>query len=242
VRSEKHFEAKVCPLGDTALLVALSETLNSDANERARRLAREVRTRGLGWVTDVVPALVTVAIHFAAPTAAEAVERRAALERLVREMAELPRSEGAEPGTRTVEIPVCYEAPFAPDLDDVARRTGLAPADVVRLHAATPHRVLMIGFAPGHPYLGGLDPRLALPRRANPRVRVEPGSVAIANAQTSIYSFATPGGWNLIGRTPLTLFDPARERASLLAPGDTVAFVPIPRAAFEELAAQPVSG
>jgi len=243
VRSEKRFEPKVLPLGDTALLVVLAETLDPDANALARRVALEVKARRLGWVTDVIPALVTVAVHFAARTAAEAAERRTALERLVREVAKMSRpTEGVESGTRTVEIPVCYEAPFAPDLDDVARRTGLAPADVVRLHAASPHRVLMIGFAPGHPYLGGLDPSLAVPRRASPRVRVEPGSVAIANAQTSIYSFATPGGWNLIGRTPLALFDPTRERASLLAPGDTVAFVPIPRAAFEELAAQPVSG
>ena len=242
MRSGNRFEPKVLPLGDGALLVALAETLDPDANALARRVALEVRARRLDWVTDVVPALVTVAVYFAAATAAEAAERRAALERLVWEVAKLRPSEGAEPGTRTVEIPVCYEAPFAPDLDDVARRTGLSPADVVRLHAAAPHRVLMIGFAPGHPYLGGLDSRLAVPRRASPRVRVEPGSVAIANAQTSIYSFATPGGWNLIGRTPLTLFDPARERASLLAPGDTVVFVPISRAGFEELAARPVPG
>ena len=242
VRSEKRFEPKVLPLGDTALLVVLAETLDPDANALARRVALEVRARRLGWVTDVIPALVTVAVHFAARTAAEAAQRRAALEQFVREVAKLPPGDNVEPGTRTVEIPVCYEAPFAPDLDDVARRTGLAPTDVVRLHAAGAYHVLMIGFAPGHPYLGGLDPRLAVPRRASPRVRVEPGSVAIANEQTSIYSFATPGGWNLIGRTPLALFDPTRERASLLAPGDTVAFVPIPRAAFEELAAQPVSG
>ena len=120
----------------------------------------------------------------------------------------------------------------------MARQTGLAPARVVELHVAAPHRVLMIGFAPGHPYIGGLDPQLAVPRRATPRLRVEAGSVAIANAQTSIYPFATPGGWNVIGRTPLALFDPERDPASLLEPGDAVAFVPIGRAEFERLARQ----
>jgi KipI family sensor histidine kinase inhibitor len=142
----------------------------------------------------------------------------------------------ADVSLRTVEVPVCYELAFAPDLEEVARRTGLDPAQVVELHATTPHRVLMIGFAPGHPYIGGLDPRLAVPRRASPRQRVEAGSVAIANAQTSIYPFATPGGWNVIGRTPLALFDPMREPASLLEPGDAVAFVPISRARFEVIA------
>ena len=142
----------------------------------------------------------------------------------------------ADAPARTVEIPVCYEPAFAPDLEEVARRTGLEPARVAALHAAAPHRVLMIGFAPGHPYIGGLDARLAVPRRASPRLRVEAGSVAIANAQTSIYPFAIPGGWNVIGRTPLALFDPAREPATLLEPGDAVAFKPISRTEFERIA------
>jgi KipI family sensor histidine kinase inhibitor len=135
-----------------------------------------------------------------------------------------------------VQIPVCYEPAFAPDLEEVARRTGLDAARVVALHAAAPYRVLMIGFAPGHPYIGGLDARLAVPRRASPRLRVEAGSVAIANAQTAIYPFAIPGGWNVIGRTPLALFDPARDPASLLEPGDAVAFVPITHAEFDRIA------
>ena len=232
----------VSPLGDGAVLLTVADALDLDANALARAVALDIRGRGLDWVTDVIPALVTVAVCFDARTAREAGERRATLERMLLEGVARAAGARADAPARTVEIPVCYEAAFAPDLEEVARRTGLDAARVVELHAAAPHRVLMIGFAPGHPYIGGLDARLAVPRRASPRQRVEAGSVAIANAQTSIYPFATPGGWNVIGRTPLALFDPAREPASLLEPGDAVVFVPVTRTEFDRIArARPAS-
>jgi KipI family sensor histidine kinase inhibitor len=227
---------RVSPLGDSAVLLTLAAALDLDANALARSVAGDVRARNLPWVTDVVPALVTVAVRFDARTAREAAERRATLERLLLDAFARAAGQTAAPPQRTVEIPVCYEPPFAQDLLDVAAHTGMTPAEVIALHVASPHRVLMIGFAPGHPYIGGLDARLAVPRRSSPRHRVEAGTVAIANAQTSIYPFATPGGWNVIGRTPLMLFDPAREPANLLEPGDAVAFVPISAAHFERMA------
>jgi inhibitor of KinA len=226
----------VSPLGDGAVLLTVADALDLDANALARAVALDIRGRGLDWVTDVIPALVTVAVCFDARTAREAGERRATLERMLLEGVARAAGARADAPARTVEIPVCYEAAFAPDLEEVARRTGLDAARVVELHAAAPHRVLMIGFAPGHPYIGGLDARLAVPRRASPRQRVEAGSVAIANAQTSIYPFATPGGWNVIGRTPLALFDPVREPASLLEPGDAVVFVPVMHTEFDRIA------
>ena len=228
--------AAVAPLGDGAVLLTVADALDLDSNALARRVAATIRARGLAWVTDIVPALVTVSVYFEARTAREAVERRATLERMLLEAAGRGARTRDEAPSRTVEIPVCYEPAFAPDLEEVARRAGLDAARVVELHAAAPHRVLMIGFAPGHPYIGGLDARLAVPRRATPRVRVEAGSVAIANVQTSIYPFAIPGGWNVIGRTPLALFDPVRTPASLLEPGDAVVFVPVTRAEFDRIA------
>ena len=227
---------RVSPLGDGAVLLTLADALELDANALARRVALEIRGHRLEWVTDVIPALVTVAVCFDARTAREAGERRATLERMLLEALDRAAGAQADAPARTVDIPVCYEPAFAPDLAEVARQTGLPPDRIVELHVAAPHRVLMIGFAPGHPYIGGLDPLLAVPRRATPRLRVEAGSVAIANAQTSIYPFATPGGWNVIGRTPLALFDPERDPASLLEPGDAVAFLPIGRAEFERIA------
>jgi KipI family sensor histidine kinase inhibitor len=226
---------RVTPLGDSAMLLTLTERLDLDANACGRAVATGIRARGLPWVTDVVSALGTVAVHFAACTMREAVQRRATLERLLRESLDRACEAGAA-AARTIEIPVCYELPFAEDLPEVAAYAGLTPPEVITMHSASPHRVLMVGFAPGQPYLGGLDARLAMPRRSSPRHRVEAGAVAIANAQTSIYPCATPGGWHVIGRTPLALFDPVREPVCLLEPGDAVAFVPISTADFERIA------
>ena len=125
------------------------------------------------------------------------------------------------------EIRVAYGGRDGPDLAEVAARTGLDEDEVVRRHAAVDHRVLVVGFVPGFPYLGILPPELDLPRRATPRVRVPAGSVAIAGRQTGIYPFETPGGWHLIGRTDARLWDPSSDRPSRLAPGDRVRLVPV---------------
>jgi inhibitor of KinA len=236
-KATQQFAPRVVPLGDGAVMAELADALELGANAAAHRIAADVRRNAPEWVVDVVPALVTVTVHFAAAKAADASARRNGATRLLLEAIERAGGAAAELPRRTVEIPVCYEAPFALDLEEVAARTGLATQEVVRLHVHSSHRVLMIGFVPGHPYIGGLDARLAVPRRATPRARMERGSVAIANAQTSIYPFVTPGGWNVIGRTPLTLFEPRRDPPSLLEPGDAVAFAPISRAEFERLAA-----
>jgi inhibitor of KinA len=232
-----RFAPRVVPAGDSALMLELAAELDLEANAAAHAIADDVRKAQLDGVTDVVAAIVTVTVFFRAETSAEAAARRAAVIDFL--MAALARTRSGEPAHERapVEIPVCYERPFAPDLEEVAERTGLSTDDVIARHAGTLHRVLMIGFAPGFPYLGGLDPRLAaVTRRSTPRARLEAGSVAIANGQSVIYPFATPGGWNLIGRTPLRLFDPLRATPSLLAAGDRVKFIPIGARDFERLA------
>jgi inhibitor of KinA len=238
VTRRQRLTAKIASLGDSAVIVELADTLDERANLLARLVAADIRARRLEWVVDVVPALVSVAVHFEARTADEAAKRRSAAGRLIVEALERAADDPPGKAPRRVEIPVCYSRPFAADLEEVARKTGLAPEEVVRLHVGSPHRVLMIGFAPGHPYIGGLDARLAVPRRATPRLRVDAGAVAIANAQTSIYPHPTPGGWNVIGRTPLAIFDPARKSPALMEAGDAVVFVPISRAEFDRLAAR----
>jgi inhibitor of KinA len=225
---------RVVAAGDGAQMLELADTLDLDANQVAQRVAEHVRAADLEGVTDVVAAIVTVTVFFTADTAAQAAVRRARITQSLTDAVEHAGELDAA-GVRTVEIPVCYEAPFAPDLAEIATRTGLSTGEVVRRHIASPHRVLMIGFAPGFPYIGGLDATIAIPRRATPRARVEPGSVAIANTQTAVYPFATPGGWHIIGRTPLRLFDPQRTPAALLNAGDHVAFVPVSAAEFERL-------
>ncbi len=146
-----------------------------------------------------------------------------ALERLQRWWEE---SEALEPDSRAIEIPVVYGGAQGPDLEEVARHSGLTPRQVVELHASVDYVVWFLGFQPGFPYLGGLPEQLITPRRAEPRLLVPAGSVGIGGAQTGIYPLPTPGGWQLIGTTPLALFDPAKSEPVLLRPGDSVRFVP----------------
>ena len=125
---------------------------------------------------------------------------------------------------RLVEIPVCYGGKYGPDLDEVAKHNKLTPGKVVELHTKKTYLVHMMGFAPGFPYLGGMDKRIATPRKSEPRAVIPAGSVGVAGSQTGVYPIETPGGWQLIGRTPLVLFDPEREQPSILKAGDRVQF------------------
>jgi KipI family sensor histidine kinase inhibitor len=197
-----------------------------------QRLAAAVRARAVPGVLDVVPALGGLALHFDAAFEGDIVAAAAAI---VAETKKLP--DAGEVG-REVEVPVCYDEEFAPDLAEVATKTKLSWDEVRKLHAAGEYRVLMIGFAPGHAYLGGLDAKLAVPRRATPRPSVPAGSVAIANRQTVVYPYAISGGWSVIGRTPLVLFDAGRSRPSLFGPADRVRFVAIPKNVYLEMAAK----
>jgi len=222
------------PLGDCAVYVEFSKTLDLEVNSAVQRLAAMLHGRALPWVRDVVPALGGLAIHFdpdhpsltgdALTTALNAVSE------CLKEG--LPKAGGE---VRTVEVPVCYEAEFAPDLAEVAAASKVTPEEAVQLHSGSEFRVLMIGFAPGHAYMGGLNPKLAVPRRATPRAIVPAGSVAVANDQTVVYPYAISGGWSIIGRTPLAVFDAGRKEPSLFAAGDRVRFKPITRAEFHKL-------
>ena len=156
-------------------------------------------------------------------------ELEAAIRRL------LDRECGSQEGARLWRVPACYEGEFAPDLAEVARLSGLAPAEVVALHSGTRFHVYMLGFLPGFPYMGDLPPQLALPRRADTRLRVPAGSISIANSLTAIYPYESPGGWHLIGATPIQMFDPERPKPALFAPGDAVRFQPIDPAAFASI-------
>jgi KipI family sensor histidine kinase inhibitor len=182
-----------------------------------------------GFVIDIVPAYTTVAVHYDAATLART--RGDAYAQVCAELGRcISRYDGvpvpADEG-RLVEIPVRYGGADGPDLDDVARVTSLRPDDVVAMHAGCEYRVYMIGFAPGFPYLAGLPRRLAMPRRAVPRTHVPAGSVGIAGGQTGIYPLATPGGWQIIGRTDVQLFRPSADPPTLLRLGDRVRFTVI---------------
>lgn len=223
---------RLFPLGDSAVLAEFGTNLDLEINARLQQLAEAVRAKGLPWIRDIVPALGALALHFDPARVPAELDPAAAAARLLEEC--LRRGLRARRvAAASLEVPVCYDAELAPDLGAVAEQVGLSADEVVRRHTATQHRVLMMGFAPGQPYIGGLDPALAVPRRATPRTRVPAGSIAIANAQTAVYPFEISGGWNVIGRTPLRVFDVAREPAALFAPGMSLRFVAIGRAEYE---------
>jgi KipI family sensor histidine kinase inhibitor len=210
----------VSALGDSAVVISIGEAIDTETALRVRAVAEVIQRKCLPGVSDVVPAFGRVAVYFDPLQAAHLDATREALEVVAREVA----TNAAAPDSRSMEIPVCYGAGYGPDLEVVAGRAGKTAAEAAALHASAEYFVQAIGFAPGFPYLGGLPPELATPRRETPRPRVPPGSVGIGGAQTGIYPLETPGGWNLIGRTPLALFDPARSEPCLLRAGDRVRF------------------
>lgn len=226
---------RIEPLGDRCLMVEFGQRVDPRINAAVHAFADHLIAHPIAGVTDVVPAFTTVALHYRPDALDDDGSTDAPHRRLQRRLeALLARGiEGADQASRLVEIPVCYGGDLGPDLDEVAAACAMSAGEVIERHAASPHVVYMLGFAPGFPYMGGLDPRLAMPRRSTPRVRIPPGTVAIAREQSAVYTFETPGGWNLIGCTPLALFTPQADPPTLLRPGDRIRFVPITREAFE---------
>ncbi|EDT6685107.1 5-oxoprolinase subunit PxpB [Salmonella enterica subsp. enterica] len=204
-------------LGETAVVLELEPPITLASQKRIWRLTQ--RLVDMPNVVEAIPGMnnITVILREPQTLALDAIER---LQRWWEE------SEALEPDSRSVEIPVIYGGAGGPDLAAVARHSGLSEKQVVELHASVEYVVWFLGFQPGFPYLGNLPESLHMPRRAEPRLQVPAGSVGIGGAQTGIYPLSTPGGWQLIGLTPLKLFDPMREPPVLLRPGDRVRFVP----------------
>lgn len=224
-------ELTIRPLAESGLLVELPDRIDPTIVDRVMVLTAAIERAEPPGLVDVVPSYRTILLAFDPELTDGAV-----LSAVVRELARGARVQPAVPG-REVTIPVVYGGELGPDLADVAAQAGLAPGQVWARHAAAAYRVACMGFAPGFGFLVGLPPELATPRRTTPRTRVPAGSVAIGGAQTGVYPAALPGGWNIIGRTPVTMFDVARAEPFLLQPGDSVRFQPIAMEEYEALRA-----
>jgi len=227
------------PLGESTLLVRFGSCIDASLNARVHATVAALRAAALPGVGDIAPAYASLALRYHPATWAEggASPWRNLAGAVGAVIEHAPAFEKANP--RTIVIPVRYGGGHGPDLEPLASLLGLSPRQLAERHAGGEYRVAMLGFAPGFPYLLGLDPALHAPRLANPRVRVPRGSVAIGGAQTGIYPSELPGGWQLIGRTPLALFDAAREPACLLAAGDAVHFRAIDEMEFAALEQAP---
>ena len=227
---------RLTPIGDAAITVEFGSEIDPQINGRVVTFAETIARQSWKGILDVVPTYRSVTVHFD-PLQVDSAT-------LTDRLTSLPRpSQGDTTAEGTLhEIPVCYGGEWGPDLNDVASFAGLSPDEAIALHASTCYRVYMLGFSPGFPYLGLVPKRLAMPRLSTPRTKVPGGSVGIADGQTGIYPSATPGGWRLIGRTPLPLYRKANPTPFRLKPGDRVQFRPIDRDAFGRLSREYTHG
>ena len=214
---------------DQSLLLYFGQQITLDAHDRVRKLLRLFEMEPIAGVRNLHPAYHSILVKF------DPLQRQHdELEDILRGYIE--RIEDVSlPGPREVEVPVCYGGEYGPDLNDVGAIHGMSPEQVVALHSSSTYLVYFLGFVPGFAYLGGLPAALETPRLATPRRRVPPGSVGIAGNQTGVYPVATPGGWRLLGRTPVAIFRPERDELGLLSIGDRVRFTPISPAQFASL-------
>lgn len=214
-------EFSITIAGDSALNLEFARTISSQTSARIRLAAENLTADPIGGITELVPTFCSLMVYYD-PLIVTFDELSAQLRGKLHDI------DKADLGVRKIiQIPVCYGRSYGPDLPAVARHAGLSENEVVVLHSGHDYLIDMLGFLPGFAYLGGLDPHLHTPRLATPRTRIEPGSVGIGGAQTGIYPLASPGGWQIIGRTPLKPYDPDRENPVLYAAGEYVRFVPI---------------
>lgn len=222
--------------GDCALTVEFGNEISSEVNGRVKGLFDSLREKPIRGVTECVPTFRSLAVYYD-PCAVSYEKLERAIKKRIGSM-----NRAASGGGRVIKIPVCYCEEFGEDLNDVAAHAGMSVDEVIRLHSGTDYLIYMLGFLPGFAYLGGLDKRLVTPRLETPRTVIPQGSVGIGGEQTGIYPIASPGGWRLIGRTPVKPYDAQRERPILYNAGDYIRFVPVDRAEFARIEASAENG
>ncbi|BFU90884.1 MAG: allophanate hydrolase [Nitrospira sp.] len=220
---------RILPLGDSAITIEFGNEIDPLINAQAVAFAKTVGDQGWLGILDIVPTYRSVTVFY------DPLQWSVPL--LIKTLRGLPRPgpHESESSSTIHDIPVLYGGEWGPDLEEVATFAGLRPGDAIALHTSMPYRVYMLGFSPGFPYLSPIPERLAMPRHSTPRTKVPAGSVGIADRQTGIYPITTPGGWRLIGRTPISMYRKTSPIPFLLKPGDLVQFRSIDRNEFEQL-------
>ncbi len=224
-----YLQGTVYPFGEAAVVIQFGEKIDENINRLVRSFGRYVEQCKIPGMIEQVPAFTTVTVFYDVQKSSYSEMERLLLYLLASFEPDATDEE------RIIEVPVCYGGEFGPDLSHVALCHGLTEDSVIRIHIEPLYTVYAVGFSPGFPYLGGLSDKITTPRRASPRLNISAGSVGIAGAQTGIYPLATPGGWQLIGRTPLNLFHPDENPPSLFQAGDRIKFVPISMDTWKEL-------
>lgn len=231
---------ELSPLGESAVIVQLGRVISEETHHAVRNVSDNLQDNPINGMVDYVPAFSSVTIFYnpmeviqAHSDSKVASPYEIVCEQIKERLDTITFTKRKEP--RTVEIPVCYEGEFGPDLQIVAEHNQISVEEVIDIHTSGEYLVYMLGFAPGFPYLGGMSEKIATPRKETPRTTIPAGSVGIAGSQTGIYPIETPGGWQLIGQTPSTLFDIEKDPPTLLEPGDTIRFYSISLSEFKNM-------
>ena len=223
-------ELTILPLGDTAIIINFENKIDETLNRKVLYLFHKLKKKSFPFVKDIVPAYSSITIFYDLLIMNNKnTLNKFSLRNFTDQIKNLIEEdiEISSLPSRNIKIPVCYSPKYAPDLDYIAKEKNLTTDEIVRLHTAKKYRVYMIGFLPGFAYMGEVDERIAFPRKAQPRTIVEAGSVGIAGSQTGIYPLDSPGGWQVIGKTPIKIFDKEKDDPVLLQPGDEIEFYSI---------------
>lgn len=215
--------------GDTAITVCFENEISKEVNGFVTSFTCAVEQKGIKGVIELIPAFNSVTVLYDS-TVTSAGTLKIKLERIIKKLGNSQQSSAV-----LYKIPVCYEEEFSPDMKNVEAHTGLSREEIIEIHSSTDYLIYMLGFLPGFAYLGEMDKRLATPRLDSPRVEISRGAVGIGGEQTGIYPVASPGGWQLIGRTPVLVYDREREKPILYKSGDYIKFVPISRNEYFEI-------
>lgn len=225
-------DIRILTAGDSSLLVEFGKEISPDINRKIAATVQLMKEQHIEGVVDIIPAFCSLLINYD-PRVISYEEMKQRLQDLIKVDAK------AEAGRKRVfEIPVCYGGEYGPDIANIAKNAGLSEKEVIEIHSSRDYLIYMLGFLPGFTYLGGLDERIHTPRLATPRIKINAGSVGIGGSQTGIYPLDSPGGWQLMGMTPVKTYDPEREIPILVEAGDYIRFVPITEEEYLEIKAQ----
>lgn len=227
----------IFPLGENAVTIDFGNVIDEDINKKVNALFNWWKENNLSGVKDIIPAYSSLTLIYDTETIRNQSADSSAFEFIKQKLEDsLKRVNwGKSSSSRQIEIPVCYYSSLAPDLQSLADEKKLPVEEVIQLHTSRTYRVYMIGFLPGFAYMGKVDARISMPRKINPRILVHEGSVGIAGEQTGIYPMDSPGGWNIIGQTPLRMFDPQKDDLVFLRAGDSVKFFSITLKEFQQI-------
>ncbi|MFU0826738.1 MAG: Sensor histidine kinase inhibitor, KipI family [Lachnoclostridium sp.] len=229
-------ELRILPAGDLSVVAEFGNEISTACNEKVRLLNQNLKKKKIKGIVEMVPTFRSLLIYYDPLVIS--------YEKLCKYIRSASKTKGniKNDSRRIIEIPVCYGGQYGEDLAFVAEYAGMSKEEVIRIHSGRDYRIYMLGFLPGFPYLGGMDSRLTTPRLPNPRTLIPAGSVGIGGEQTGIYPVASPGGWRLIGRTPLKLYDSEREKTTLYQAGDYIRFRPVDEEEYHRIKEQVESG